>query len=492
MKRNFRTIAAAGAAAALLACSPAALAANSQPSPQIAVQLDGKTLSFSDALPQVKDNRTFLPFRAVFEALGAEVSYSDNSVTAKRDGRTVTMTTGSLQASITEDGNSQTLSMDVAPYVDNTTWRTYVPLRFASEAFDCAVGWDSDTNTAIIIDLAPMLEKAMEGKQYTYLEKYMEYAQQFNEGIWDSEAEGKGSMTIIDTDKSVTIPMTVSASGTTSGSTKMDVKMKMSMDFTDLVGLAQGDPAEAAQLAMLNAMFKDGLDAQLRGDLAQNMMYFTLTSKALEEAGLPANTWYKMDFAKLLQTTIESEDGPTAIFSTNVGMSLTDAEIADPLDLLKAIIEIDGLDSVSDYAKIKEAVEYVAGLLSDQSFVKDGDNRVLTVKPEGDIPEESAKFVLTLTMKDDKVVAYAFDMTAKVDGEDPESMSFKIAVDADNKVSGEMKMAISSAMDAQFTITGQSRKGDKAPATEPPTGAAVVSIEDLLGGAPKTAVSVRP
>lgn len=42
----------------------------------IAVQLDGKALSFTDAVPQAREGRTFLPFRAVFEAMGAEVSYS--------------------------------------------------------------------------------------------------------------------------------------------------------------------------------------------------------------------------------------------------------------------------------------------------------------------------------------------------------------------------------------------------------------------------------
>ena len=56
------------AAALALSLSLPALAAEE---PAIQVQLDGQNLTFTDAVPQVKDQRTFLPFRAVFEAMGA-------------------------------------------------------------------------------------------------------------------------------------------------------------------------------------------------------------------------------------------------------------------------------------------------------------------------------------------------------------------------------------------------------------------------------------
>ena len=42
-----------------------ALAAEPERSPGIAVQMDGKALSFTDAAPEITDDRTFLPFRAV-------------------------------------------------------------------------------------------------------------------------------------------------------------------------------------------------------------------------------------------------------------------------------------------------------------------------------------------------------------------------------------------------------------------------------------------
>ena len=72
MKRFIRTLLVLGAALTLLGSS-AALAAEDA-APVISVQLNGENLTFTDAVPQARDNRTFLPFRAVFEAMGADVS----------------------------------------------------------------------------------------------------------------------------------------------------------------------------------------------------------------------------------------------------------------------------------------------------------------------------------------------------------------------------------------------------------------------------------
>ena len=55
----------------------------------IQVQLNGQNLSFTDAVPTANGGRTYLPFRTVFEALGAKVDYDSaaGTVTAVRDGK---------------------------------------------------------------------------------------------------------------------------------------------------------------------------------------------------------------------------------------------------------------------------------------------------------------------------------------------------------------------------------------------------------------------
>ncbi len=144
-------------ALALTLALPASAAGNDA---GISVQLDGQALTFTDAYPQVEDQRIFLPFRAVFEAMGADVDYegATQTVVAVRDGRTLRMVIGAKEATVTEDGVTTTLPMDVAAFA--RSGRTYVPVRFAAQAFDCAVGWDGSAKTAVIVDTGKLLDKA--------------------------------------------------------------------------------------------------------------------------------------------------------------------------------------------------------------------------------------------------------------------------------------------------------------------------------------------
>ena len=181
MRRFCKRALAVLTAAAMLSAGSSALAAEGDAG--ISVQLDGQTLTFSDAAPEARDGRTFLPVRAVFEAMGAQVSYdaASGAVTAVRDGTTVTMTLGSTEASVTMDGITTPVVMDVAPYAHDN--RTYVPVRFAAQAFGCIVGWDADDRTVILIDTEKLVEDTIAKYDYTLLEKYLAYGQTYSTGI---------------------------------------------------------------------------------------------------------------------------------------------------------------------------------------------------------------------------------------------------------------------------------------------------------------------
>ena len=111
----------------------------SAPSTAISVQLDGRNLSFPDAAPEARDGRTFLPVRTVFEAMGAEVSYSPaaQTITAVRDGTTVTMALGGTTATVERSGVTTHIPMDAGPYAHDN--RTYVPRTLRRSGFGCAV-----------------------------------------------------------------------------------------------------------------------------------------------------------------------------------------------------------------------------------------------------------------------------------------------------------------------------------------------------------------
>ena len=97
-----------------------------------------------DAAPMIQNDRTYVPFRALAEAFGAEVAYDEatQAVTAELNGVKVVMTIGSATYTV----NDAEKTMDVAPFINGS--RTMVPVRFAAEAFGIKVIPTYDENGA--------------------------------------------------------------------------------------------------------------------------------------------------------------------------------------------------------------------------------------------------------------------------------------------------------------------------------------------------------
>ena len=122
----------------------------------IKVLLNGKELSF-DVPPMVVDNRTLVPFRAIFEALGYDVVWDQAEpqlIKGTKGGSIeLKMEIGQTTATITNSAEGteepvKTVTLDVPPMVvDN---RTLVPLRAVGEMSGYKVDWLGETNTATI------------------------------------------------------------------------------------------------------------------------------------------------------------------------------------------------------------------------------------------------------------------------------------------------------------------------------------------------------
>lgn len=112
---------------------------------EMSVTLNGQILSF-DVPPQMIDNRTMVPLRNIFEAMGATVDWNDNT-------KTVTATKGSEVVIATIDDKNVSINgvnklLDVPPMVIDG--RTLVPVRFVAESFGANVEWDNTSKTVII------------------------------------------------------------------------------------------------------------------------------------------------------------------------------------------------------------------------------------------------------------------------------------------------------------------------------------------------------
>lgn len=468
MKKFTRWLAALGMTAALLGAS--ALADESA----IQVQLDGAPLTFTDAVPQVKDQRTFLPFRAVFEAMGAQVSNEGSVITATRDGKTLTMTLDDTAATVTEGESVTPITMDVAPYVDSATWRTYVPVRFAAQAFGCAVGWDQENSTAIIIDTGKMLDKVLEGKQFTYLEKLTSYSEKYNEGIWDMKADFDANMTMM------AMPMTMSGSmkGTVQDSTKMEMDMNMKMDLSEYIKsvslLTQAMGGEAEELspedqAMLETLKTEGIDLSMRGNLEQGNLSMNMKGAFLTEAGMNPEDWYKMDMTAILeQSGMDWKELMAAAkdldYTALVKQSLSSLELSD---------------SAAAYSAVKDTVESIVAALSDEGFVKEEDQYTAMV----DFKEDgvTATLVLVMQMKNDTVTGYVVGMSMEATEENMTvSMDMTTSMDDKDQMKAEMHMDMGGVITMEMTMDGSYAEGRTAPQTEPPAGANVVDFMELM------------
>jgi len=112
---------------------------------EINVTLNGEKIFF-DVAPQIINERTMVPLRAIFEALGATVDWNG-------DTQTLTSTKNDITVKLTI--NDSTMYVNNTPVIlDSPAFiidgRTLVPLRAISEAYQANVAWDSDTSTALI------------------------------------------------------------------------------------------------------------------------------------------------------------------------------------------------------------------------------------------------------------------------------------------------------------------------------------------------------
>lgn len=185
----------AGAITALLFISAAALPAFGQEA--IGISVDGKALAFGDAAPYIDANsRTMVPLYMLAGPLGLSVQWDGETRTASFSkkysderflfylddgdtepdyfisGQTAYFAIGSRNAVIRyelcrfgeaepEYVYTKTVNMDTTASIKNS--RTYAPVRYLAESFQCSVGWNGNTKVTDIATLVPIMLKQEKG-----------------------------------------------------------------------------------------------------------------------------------------------------------------------------------------------------------------------------------------------------------------------------------------------------------------------------------------
>ncbi|MEC0183064.1 stalk domain-containing protein [Paenibacillus peoriae] len=127
---------------------------------QVLVFIDGKQQQYEQPATSISGSM-LVPFRAVFEALGAKVKWdgATKTVTATKGNTTIKLTVGSRDAYI----NGKLVRLNAAPRLING--KVMVPIRFVSEALGAKVKWNVPAQSVVISLTPPQVLTTSESEQ---------------------------------------------------------------------------------------------------------------------------------------------------------------------------------------------------------------------------------------------------------------------------------------------------------------------------------------
>ena len=472
MKNVFRTALCAAVMTAAV-CVPTFAVKADAPVPakqgDFYVLANDQYVTFTDAVPQIRDSRSYLPMATVFDQLGfKDIQWNDaqRSVTASKDGVTVKLVIGSPSIALTKDGKTTTITTDVAPYIDAATSRTYVPFGLVADALGYKVGWDAGQKAVIIDDVDAIL--ADNQATYQHMDDYMAYAKTFTQQ--DQKVTGSYSAVLdVDSEDADIGPMNVDA--TLKGDYTMIQQGQSAVQFktgmtADAKIAINGQDVTQAILGDTGVKLPLSLDVELRGDVTSGLFYVNMTGLS-DLTGIPDQTWYKMDLKSMFD---QMSDTTGMSYDTLMQLSAASADQGFQ-QTLADILKNAPVTSVN--GTTADTLRQLNDMLADSSFKKSGSDYVSTMTEDG----ATVKF--TLRYSGSKVTGYAMDMTADLDGMGTMSMTAGMK---DKALNANMAFTVDdgegSLVKLTMTMDGAYQATSQKPNTQPPAGAQIV---DLLG-----------
>ena len=479
MKQFLRPILCGGVLAALL-CTPS-LAADEG---DFSLLVNGEPVTFSDAAPVLKDGRSFLPMAATFEALGfpadqivwspsartvtavkPDVTYINFQGEQAQGDLTVHLAIGSNTFSVQYEGDTTAgphgdtvqvvndYTADAAPYIDAATSRTYIPVGLVADALGYRVGWDGTTSTVIIDDVDAILAENTE--TYELMDQYLDYARKYSQGNYQLA----GSYLL--TSAPAQMESGVEMINTVGGDYSM-ISNQTAMQFD--MGISIGGTIMGAPISPTD------MDLDMRADLDTGMLYLYFQSEDLNwllsnveingeksDVQIP-DQWYSLD----MKAVYDEAYGP-GFYEELIALSAASQEAAFA-QTLEELLKSDTLILTST-ATTSDYLEALNQLLGDSHFQKSGSTYTSTLEQDG------VTLLFHLYTSGGQVNGYGMEMTTA----DPEAqMTMTIEMKGDD-------MSLLMEMDGMtMEMDGTYRPSSAAPETEPPAGATVVDLWELL------------
>ena len=502
MKKLLRFALCIGMLAALL-CVPS-LAADQLPDKQgdFYVMVNGEYVTFSDAAPQIREDRSCLPFAAVFEQLGfpqegmtwdgetqtvtavkPDVLYSpSNGGEPQRGDLTVQLTIGSKEIKYWYEYDltaapggeavqvTNVLQSEVAPYISGA--RTYIPFGLLADALGYHVGWDSAVGAVIIDDVDAIL--AANTETYALMDQYQAYNRTFVEK--NQKVSGKYALKL---SMAEAVPNPANdISFTVEGSYDMLTAGATALQFdTDMTLNASALADGTDYTAMFSSLLPMELGFDMRGDMADGVFYFNLDSQQLADlTGWNSENWYKLDMAAIYDET----SGMTGMTYQQL-LELSAASVEEDFSqLLPSLLENMPLTSVDFTAK--DCLALLNLICGDSHFTQVGSRYENTF-----LEESGLTGTFTLYTSGGKVSGYAMELSG-----DPDELGMEMTLRA--AMQGrkmEMTMAVAGSQEQggdlpqvdislRLTMDGTYQATTAQPQTQPPAGAPVVDLMEMF------------
>ena len=457
MKKILRPILCGGVLAALL-CTPSLAAEQGD----FSLLVNGEPVAFTDAAPVLKDGRSFLPIAATFEALGfpaEDMTWDSDTQTAaaSKDGTTISLTIGKNAIQVTQAGAEAGVSIetDAAPYIDAATSRTYIPVGLVADALGYRVAWDGETSTVIIDDVDAILTENTE--TYERMDQYLDYARKYSQGNYQVEGSYLLTSAPGEMESGAEIIHTVGGGySMVTNQTAMQFAMDMSIG-----GTIMGAPISPTDMNL-----------DVRADLDTGMLYLYFQSEDLEylmnnnvqvsgesvEFQIP-DQWYSLD----MKAVYDEAYGP-GFYEELIALSAASQEAAFA-QTLEELLKSDTLILTST-ATTSDYLEALNQLLGDSHFQKSGSTYTSTLEQDG------VTILFHLYTSGGQVNGYGMEMTAS------ETTGMEMTMTMEMK--GDDMSLLMEMAGMTLEMDGTYRSSSTAPETEPPAGATVVDLWELL------------
>lgn len=450
---------------------------------QVGVMVNGAYVKFPDAAPEIAGGRTMVPVRALVETLGGEVDYNHGAVTFTMDGYAYEFAIGSATVKVSPTaGNDkdvpqpEDIEMDCAPYLKGG--RTYVPIRFISEALGYEVGWDAEYETAILLDREALAAEI--DKSFTIMNKVQAAANPvLEEGkIWSTDVKGGLSLTAFDTlNGSKTYKLDLAgkalvnneaANGTCSITISDNAVDALLAQVLDAYWYLDGEDEEIELLRTVLTSLKDMEVIMTR----EGMVW--VHAPILDELAGTDNVW--------LDTNLGAELGELMFAET------------DTATMGSVLAAMTGSDSVAAMAGLSQMTSYLDKLYGDDKFTTSGGVSTRTIGVDDLLALYDGMGLTEDDIAEAKAAFKEYEITMKVDGNGGATVAIKMEtapqagvpgmrITMDVKQSGgnvamDMSFHIANLGEATLTLTQTLKTTSEAPKAEPPEGATLVDMDN--------------